>query len=94
MLLSFIATFLVIVIKNRLKVMNSFWVAAPNTDKNLKDLYLKLIIEKNNKNRTLTGILEEQESFPEVFKISVKELFKELKSYKADIFESALIMSR
>ena len=90
LLLSFIATFLVIMIRNRLGVLDTRYVRirAATSDEDCPDGEVIAIAEESG-----TKYYLRQDPLLEIFKESPASLFFELRGQKADVFSSELIPS-
>ncbi len=91
MLMSFIATFILVLIKNRLGVMDEPWIAVPPESEGEKRQSQQLITDKNNKKRKIKGILEEQKTYSNVRKMPLTEIMKDLRGQKADVYSKCII---
>ena len=76
-LLSFIATFLTILIKNRLNILDANFVCIP--------------AKYSNKSSKCISTIIEQDPLLDIFKSSTITIFKELRAQKADVYEKSII---
>ena len=90
LLLSFIATFLVIMIRNRLGILDTRYVSisANEAEENIHDGEVIAVTEESG-----TKYYLRQDPLLEIFKESPASLFFELRGQKADVFSSELIPS-
>ena len=82
LLLAFIASFLIIVVKNRLAIQDLRYVALPP----------KLVSQENSDGTNEETILE-QDPLIEIFAESPATLFRELRGQKADVFQGRIVPS-
>ncbi len=90
LLLSFIATFFLVLIKNRLKILDTSYVAIPNNLKEELDdgtPYVELDTQQG------TELMIRQEKQMDIFKGSPAVLFSELQFQMADVFDDEIIPS-
>ena len=90
LLLSFIATFLVVLIKNKLNILDSPYARIPLT---LEDELEEECISIDNGDGTDIELLVEQEISKEIFKSSPSALFGELQFQKADVYNKEIVPS-
>lgn len=90
LLLSFIATFLVIIIRNRLGILDTRYVSisANTAEENCHDEEVIAVTDESG-----TKYYLRQDPLLEIFKESPASLFFELRGQKADVFSSELIPS-
>ena len=82
LLLAFIASFLIIVVKNRLAIQDLRYVAIPP----------KLVMQECSGETQEEAILE-QDPLLEIFDESPSTLFRELRGQKADVFSDSIVPS-
>ena len=90
LLLSFMGTFFLVLIKNRLKILDNDYVVVPNSLKDEMDdstPYAELDTQQG------TELLIRQEKQMDIFKRSPSALFSELQFQMADVFDDEIIPS-
>jgi len=89
LLMGFIATFFLVLIKNRLKVLDNSYVVVPATlkDEIADTPYVEIDTQQG------TELLIRQEKQMEIFKGSPGKLFSELQFQMADVFDGEIIPS-
>ena len=96
LLLSFIATFFFVLIKNRLGIVDDQYIEIPsvqNNDQNVIDDFEPVEIEIGQGEKKHLAKILEQQRYESIASSSSKTLFKEARGHKADVFPTKLITS-
>ena len=96
LLLSFIATFFFVLIKNRLGIVDDQYIEIPSVQKddlNATDDLESVEMEIGQGEKKHLAKILEQQRYESIASSSSKTLFKEARGHKADVFQSKLIPS-